>query len=553
MHINKCCNRLTSFIISKLTNEMKKILLFIIVGFNFTILNAQIEKIIPIELGEKWYGAAVNEGDKMPFQEGYSINLNGDTKTNQAAPFILSTQGRYIWSNAPFAFLIKNNQIVLSNYTDSIFLDERGNNLKDAYKGASKKFFPATGKLPDSLLFKSPQYNTWIELIYNQNQKDILKYAHDIIKNGFPAGVLMIDDNWAPYYGKFEFRKDRFPDAKAMILELKSLGFKVMLWVCPFISPDTEESRVLLKEKFVLMNNEGNINSSWAETKTPGLINWWNGYSFVMDFSNPNAVTWYKNQLYKMTEEYGLDGFKFDAGDPEFYPKNTVAFQNISANDHTELWGLFGLEYPLNEYRAMWKRGNEPLVERLRDKLHTWTDLKKLIPHITTAALLGYTFSCPDMIGGGDYSSFLPGSKLDQDLIVRSAQCQTLMPMMQFSVAPWRVLDKNHLEAVKKAVEVRQSFVPLIMRLANKSAESGEPIVSNMEYSFPNQGFETCKDQFMLGENIMVAPMLEKGFQRTVVFPKGKWKSYKGLIIKGPITKEFDVLLNDLLWFEKIK
>jgi len=532
---------------------MKKILLLIIVSFNLATTNAQLEKVIPIELDEKWYGAAVNEGDKMPFPEGYSINLNGDTKTNQAAPLILSTKGRYIWSNAPFAFLIKNNEIILSDYSDSIYIESCGRNLKDAYMTASKRFFPASGKLPDSLLFKSPQYNTWIELIYNQNQKDILKYAHSIIDNGFPAGVLMIDDNWAPYYGKFEFRKDRFPDAKAMIDELKSLGFKVMLWVCPFISPDTEESRELLNGKLVLMNNDGNVNKSWAEAKTPAIINWWNGYSFVLDFSNPNAVTWYKNQLHKMTKEYGLDGFKFDAGDPEFYPDNSISYKKTSANEHTELWGSFGLEYPLNEYRAMWKRGNEPLVERLRDKFHTWSDLKKLIPHITTAALLGYSFSCPDMIGGGDYSSFVSGSKLDQDLIVRSAQCQALMPMMQFSVAPWRVLDTEHLEAVKKTVKVRQSFVPLIMRLAKISAKTGEPIVSNMEYSFPNQGFETCKDQFMLGENFMVAPMLEKGFKRNVVFPKGKWKTNKGLIIMGPIAKQFDILLDELLWFEKIK
>lgn len=532
---------------------MKKILFLIIVSFYLATTNAQLERIIRIEQGEKWYGAAVNEGDKMPFSEGYSINLNGDTKTNQAAPLILSTNGRYIWSNSPFAFLIKNNEIILSNYSDSIFLESCGKSLKDAYKAATNKFFPASGKLPDSLLFKSPQYNTWIELIYNQNQKDILKYAHDIINNGFPAGVLMIDDNWAPYYGKFEFRKDRFPDAKAMINELKNLGFKVMLWVSPFISPDTEESRELLKEKLVLMNNEGNINMTWAETKTPAMISWWNGYSFVMDFSNPKAVIWYKNQLQKIVKNYGLDGFKFDAGDPEYYPKNSIAYQKISANDHTELWGLFGLEYPLNEYRAMWKRGNQPLVERLRDKLHTWSDLKKLVPDITTAALLGYPFSCPDMIGGGDYSSFISGKTLDQDLIVRSAQCQALMPMMQFSVAPWRVLDNDHLEAVKKAVKVRQFFVPKIMKLAKISAETGDPIVNNMEYSFPHQGFENCKDQFMLGESLMVAPMVEMGFKRNVFFPKGMWQSYKGLIIKGPVTKQFDVPLDDLLWFKKIK
>ena len=532
--------------------QIKKIMLFIIVSMYVVVLNAQPVKKIPIEQGEKWYGGAVNEGEKMPFAKDYIINLNGDTKTNQAAPLFLSTKGRSIWSNSPFAFEIKNNEITLSEFSDSLHVEKYGNNLKEAYLAASKRYFPAMGKLPDSLLFKSPQYNTWIELIYNQNQKDILKYAHDIIDNGFPAGVLMIDDNWAPYYGKFEFRKDRFPDARAMMNELHSLGFKVMLWVCPFISPDTEESRDLLKRKLVLMSNDGHMNMKWSDAKNPSIVNWWNGYSLVMDFSNPEAVAWYKHQLEYMAKEYGLDGFKFDAGDPEFYSNNALAFKPISANEHCELWGLFGLDYPLNEFRAMWKRGNEPLVERLRDKLHTWEDLGKLIPHITTSAMLGYAFSCPDMIGGGEYSSFISGGKLDQDLIVRSAQCQALMPMMQFSVAPWRVLDKDHLLAVKKAVEIRQTFVPEIMRLARISAQTGAPIVNNMEYSFPDQGFGNCKDQFMLGEDIMVCPMIEKGLKRDVVFPKGKWESNNGVIIKGPEYKQFDVSIDELLWFKKL-
>jgi alpha-glucosidase len=514
---------------------------------------AQSEKRIKILPDEKWYGAAVNEGDKMPFKEGYSINLNGDTKGNQASPLILSTKGRYIWSNSPFAFSISNHEIVLSEYHDSIFVESGSGNLKEAYLKASERFFPPSQKLPDRLLFERPQYNTWIELIYDQNQKDILKYAHDIIDNGFPPGVLMIDDNWAPYYGKFSFRKDRFPDAKAMIDELHALGFRVMLWVCPFISPDSEVSRDLLGKKIVLMSNDGNAQKIWSEASNPSIINWWNGYSFVLDFSNPQAVEWFKSQLNIMVSEYGLDGFKFDAGDPEYYPETSVPYKNISANEQTRLWGSLGLVYPLNEYRAMWQRGNEPIVERLRDKFHTWNDLKKLIPHITTASLLGYTFSCPDMIGGGDYSSFIAGAALDQELIVRSAQCHALMPMMQFSVAPWRVLDKEHLEAVKKAVTLRQTFVPEIIRLAEISAKTGEPIVSNLEYNFPGQGFEDCRDQFMLGENILVAPMLDKGNTREVSFPKGKWKDKNGTIIKGPVKEQFDVALDELLWFKKVR
>lgn len=504
--------------------------------------------------GEQWYGAAVNEGHKMPFEEGYEANLYANVFGNQAAPVLLSTKGRYIWSDQPFTFNIENGQLVISNNTAPIVSAKGGNTLKEAYIAASQKFFPAKGTMPDPLLFTSPQYNTWIELIYNQNQEDILKYAHGIINNGFPPGVLMIDDNWAPYYGRFEFRKDRFPDPKAMMDELHSLGFKVMIWVCPFIRPDSEEARFLMKNKWVVMDNGGDKNMKWENASKPSIVQWWNGFSMVMDFTNTEAVNWFQQQLDKLVDEYGVDGFKLDAGDPEFYTGNALTFKPATPNDHTELWGLFGLKYPLNEYRAMWKMGGEPLAERLRDKYHKWEDLQTLIPHITVAGLLGYAFTCPDMIGGGDFSSFVDVdySKLDQELIVRSTQVHALMPMMQFSVAPWRVLDAEHLEAVKKAVSLRQQYVPEIMKLAERAAKTGEPIVTNMEYAFPGQGFESCKDQFMLGDRIMVAPMVQKGVSRTVKLPAGNWLDNNNKKIKGKKTITINVPLDELPYFRLV-
>lgn len=504
--------------------------------------------------GEKWYGAAVNEGYEMPFKEGYSLDLNNDVRGNQAAPLLLSNKGRYIWCNEPFAFSITGNEIIVKN-GKGIVVNKPGNTLADAFGGASKEFFPASGKMPHELLFTSPQYNTWIELIYNQNQQDILKYAHDIIRNGFAPGVLMIDDNWAPYYGRFEFRKDRFSDAKDMIDELHRLGFKVMLWVCPFIRPDSEDARFLMKNRWVLMDNEGNQDLLWSQSVKPAIVQWWNGFSMVMDFTNADAMKWYQEQLDNMAKYYGIDGFKFDAGDPDYYPARALSFKKISANQQTELWGSFGLKYPLNEYRAMWKRGGEPLAERLRDKSHTWEDLKKLIPGVTTAGLLGYPFVCPDMIGGGDYSSFLDvdAKQLDQDLVVRSAQCHALMPMMQFSVAPWRILDKDHLDAVKKAVDLRKKYTPMIMQLVKQSALSGVPVVRHMEYAFPNDGFESCIDQFMLGSDIMVAPVLSKNNTRTVLLPRGMWMDQNNKMLKGPIKLNITASLDELPYYRRIK
>lgn len=532
---------------------MKKRILFILLSIGMLPAYSQKERVYRIESGEKWYGALVNDGERMPYRSGDFIDLNGDTKGNQGAPLLLSSKGHFIWSENPFSFELTDTAIIISHYSSDILYVKGGGTLRDAYIAASGKFFPPEGGIPDTLMFARPQYNTWIELVYNQNQKDIIRYANDIVKNGFPPGVLMIDDNWAPYYGRFEFRKDRFVDAKKMIDYLHELGFKVMVWVCPFVSPDTEEFRYLLDKKLVLMDNEGNPGMKWASSKTPLIVHWWNGYSSVMDFSNPDAVNWYQSQLDTMTKKYGVDGFKFDAGDAEFYTENALPYTPVNSNQQSTLWGNLGLKYPLNEYRAMWKNGGKPLGERLRDKLHTWEDLRKLIPDITVAGLLGYAYTCPDMIGGGDFISFEDGAKLDQDLIVRSAQCQALMPMMQFSVAPWRVLDQVHLDAVKKAVATRMKFVSQILTLARESAQTGEPIVRNMEYGFPDQGFEECKDQFMLGENILVAPMLHKGTKRSISFPKGEWKTQTGKIITGPAVREFDVPLSTLLYFERIK
>ena len=507
---------------------------------------------IAIRNGEKWFGGAVNEAHYMPFKDGYSYDMYADTRGNQAAPLLVSTKGRFIWSEEPFKFTIKNNRLVITNAKAALTIDSAGTNLREAFKNAAKHFFPAKNKLPDTLLFSKPQYNTWIELVYNQNQKDILSYARAVIDNGFPPGVIMIDDNWADYYGRFDFRADRFSNAAAMVDTLHQLGFKVMLWVCPFISPDTEVFRELLDQKLLLMAAAEN-HGSQKNTDKVSVIEWWNGHSAVLDLTNPAALKWYQGRLDHMVKTYHLDGFKFDAGDAEFYPPDAVSYKPSTPNDQSRLWGEIGLKYPLNEYRAMWKMGGEPLVQRLRDKKHNWEDLQTLIPHLTTAGLLGYQFTCPDMIGGGEYGSFIGRDKLDEQLVVRSAQCSALMPMMQFSVAPWRVLSGQNLQAVKKAVATRAKYTPYIMQLAKQAAATGEPIARSMEYQYPNQGFADVKGQFMLGSKYLVAPVVEKGSTKTVLLPKGTWKSDLGQTVKGPQKLQMQVAADRLPVFELIK
>ncbi|KKN02416.1 hypothetical protein LCGC14_1117880, partial [marine sediment metagenome] len=111
---------------------------------------------------------------------------------------------------------------------------------------------------------------------------------------------------------------------------------------------------------------------------------------------------------------------------------------------------------------------------------------------------------------------------------------------------------EEHMAAIKKAVQLRGEFVPVILDLAKQAAQTGEPIIRNMEYEFPKQGFELIRDQFMLGNTILVAPVLTEKGKRSVVLPKGKWKNLDGKTIRGNREIELEVKLDELPYFVKM-
>ena len=482
----------------------------------------------------------------MPFgTKPFALDLAGNDLGNQAVPLLISQRGGYVWSEDPFKFEFQDGRLVLSPRGGQVKSGNAGTTLKEAYQYVSKTFFPPSGKTPDALMFTAPQYNTWIELQYNQNEADVLKYAQGILANGFPPGVLMIDDNWQEDYGIWEFSPRRFSNPKKMMTQLHRMGFKVMLWVVPFVSPDSAVYRELASKGLFLQEKD---------QARPAMIRWWNGVSALLDFSNPEAMQWFRNRLQHLVDDCGVDGFKFDAGDAEFYTGNIIAHRAISPNAHTELFARLGLAFPLNEFRACWKMGGQPLAQRLRDKRHQWEDLQLLVPGILAQGLMGCSFVCPDMIGGGELGSFENLQTIDQELVVRAAQCHALMPMMQFSVAPWRVLDASHLALCRDMAVLHRKMGAEILALAQESARTGEPIARHMEYSFPGRGWSEINDQFMLGDDILVAPVLQKGAtNRFIQFPVGNWKADDGSLVNGPCHMQVSAPLNRFPWYRRTK
>ncbi|MBF0647931.1 hypothetical protein IR083_03755 [Dysgonomonas sp. GY75] len=209
---------------------MRKIILLLIISIFITDLFGQkvYETKIPFEQGEYWWGGVVAYGPQMPYlQPVKEFDLALQNSNNQVVPFFLSNKGRYIWNENPFRFEIGYNVLDIRSDSEQTSVQQAGSTLRDAYLAAVKQYFPPSGILPDELFFSMPQYNTWIELMYNQNQEDIMNYARSVVDNGFPKGVLMIDDNWQKYYGNFDFRPEKFANPKGMIKKLHEMGFKV--------------------------------------------------------------------------------------------------------------------------------------------------------------------------------------------------------------------------------------------------------------------------------------------------------------------------------------
>ena len=469
--------------------------------------------------GEHWWGGATALGRRMPYAPDVELyDLGRQNDNNQVVPLLLSSKGRYVYSPYPFRYSFRDGDLQLESDYAPLTVVQAGTTLKDAYLAASAAHFPPTGEIPEELFFSKPQYNTWIELMYDQNQADVEDYARQIMDNGFPTGILMIDDNWQNHYGNFDFKPEKFPDPKGMVDRLHTWGFKVMLWVCPYVTADSPEAR-FLEEKGFLVKDRG--------TGAPAILRWWNGSSACIDLTNPDAFDYLKGQLRQTQEKYGVDGFKFDAGDVMYMCGEDLQFFDPSVNAavFSQKWAEMGLHFPYNEFRASFGMGGRPLVQRLGDKPYSWEAVSSLIPEMLAAGLLGHAYTCPDMIGGGAYTTFLNLDKgdFDQELICR------------------------------KFARFHESMGDYLLETARQSARTGEPMVRHLEYEFPGEGFADCKDQFMIGDRYLVAPMVQKGNSRSVRLPKGRWRDDQGKVHKGGKTIRIDVPIERLPYFERIQ
>ncbi len=448
-------------------------------------------------------------------------------------------------------------------------------------------------KTPPLELMGAPIWTTWARYKDKIDQETVMLFAHEIKDNGYPYHVMEIDDRWQSHYGDLEFDPERFSDPKNMIRDLHEMGFKVTVWVIPFFHPNSKFGQDGVHAGYFAKDGSG----------TPLLVNWWQGKGYLLDVTNPKALAWFKGNLDRFKDEMGLDGYKFDAGEGKYADAEAVFNQPLdSKNEYTHRYVKWISEnYGFCEVRSGWNNQTSPVFFRLWDIWSTWgydNGLRSIIPSILSMSLAGYPFVFPDMIGGNAYftfprnrflnwilqrivvpilerkvksqsdypedetlgladvPSFLEKSTLfgypTPELMIRWAQANVFLEVMQFSLAPWDFGEACN-DICRQAAELHLDFVPTLQKFARQAVETGEPIIRPVFWLAPtDEDALICDDQFLVGDELLVAPVLyPKQISREIYFPPGTWKDHwSGELITGPtIVEDYPAPLEKLPFF----
>lgn len=163
-------------------------------------------------------GAFIYIDDKIPLF--IDQNVNGDKLCFKAE------------NKLPYN--VRNERVELSYHIGI------GKNPKEAHMKAVESFLKKPTGIPDRRMVEQPIWSTWARYKRDVNESIVEEFAKQINDNGFENSQMEIDDDWEVCYGALEFRQSKFKNIKSFTDSLKQLGFRVTLWVHPFINKDCE-------------------------------------------------------------------------------------------------------------------------------------------------------------------------------------------------------------------------------------------------------------------------------------------------------------------------
>ncbi|XP_065225168.1 myogenesis-regulating glycosidase-like [Planococcus citri] len=512
------------------------------------------------------YGGAEKRTQSWPIESStYSAFPFVSSKVEDQAvlePFWLFSDGSYLFIDKQTPLFISINKsantfTIIAENKDPYFKKNQTvlkyricklPDMKAAYLHAVNNVIQRPHVILDVDTIRKPIWSTWAAYKTNISEIVVKNFVDEILKRDFPISHVEIDDKWETCYGSLTVNKTRFPDLKKFTADLKKRKVKTTIWVHPFINVDCQP-----------FHDDAKKNDYFVKNDAGTTVKWWNGKGGYIDFTNPDAYEWFRKRLETLKNSTGIDAFKFDAGESDWAPDSPVFktpdsdYPDSSLKNYIKLASSFG---NMVEVRVGKGTQQYPVFVRMMDRDSTWDQsagLLSLIPTLLQMNIIGYPFVLPDMIGGNEYDSEVP----DQELFIRWLQINVFMPTLQFSIPPWNYGNKT-CEIALKMLKIHNSFSNLILQSMKQFVKKGIPVNPPLWWIDPNDNVTyTIDSEFMLGEEVLVAPVLTKGAKsRDIYLPKGIWQDgnhKKEKKINGPKwLRSYKADLDTLPYFIKV-
>jgi alpha-glucosidase len=378
------------------------------------------------------------------------------------------------------------------------------------------------------------------------NEKLTREIAEGYRKRGIPCDIIYQDIGWTEYLQDFNWKRANYTDPKGMLADLHKMGFHVIVSQDPVVS---QSNKVQWHEADSL----GYFAKDVRTGKSYDMPWPWGGNCGVVDFTLPAVADWWGQYQQKSISD-GVDGFWTDMGEPawsnEDQPERLL--MRHYAGTHAEIHNVYGLNWNKVVKEQFEKRnpGLRPFqmtrstfagAQRYTfgwtgdsgngdDVLQGWQQMANQIPVLLSDGLGVMPFTTCDISG---YCGDIHDYPAMAELYTRWVQMGAFTPLSRIhhegnnAVEPW-LFGEEAEKNVRKAIELKYTLLPYIYTFAREAHDTGLPIMRAMMLEYPSDA-ETysCDEQFMLGDQLLVAPVVKKGaVSRNLYLPEGKWINY---------------------------
>ena len=503
---------------------------------------ARLEQRFRAYKGERLYGLGQHTHGRLD-QKGLVLDLvqrNGEV----SIPFLVSSRGYGLLWNMPAVGRVELADNGTRWVADSARQVDYWVTAGATPAAVLSNYADATGHAP-----MLPEWASgfWQSKLRYRTQRELLEVAREHRRRGLPMSVIVADFFHWTRLGDWRFDPEDWPDPDAMIRELDGMGIKLMVSVWPSLST-LSENYPTMRDRGLLVGTEHGVavHAPWHDKgfAAPSPVAFY-------DATNPAARQFVWEKLKRNYYDKGVRVWWLDGCEPEIQPGHHHNLQ-FHSGAGAEVSTMYPMHVAQAVYDGMLAENDDEVISLCRsawagsqrygaavwsgDIGATWESLRAQVRAGLNMAMSGIPWWTTDIGGfhGGE-----PDSPDYRELIVRWFQYGSFCPLFRLhgvrepkmpfgpdmTGGPnevWSYGDEA-LDLIHLTLAARERLRPYLMDQMRTAHERGIPPMRPLFVDFPDDDAAwTVEDQFLLGPDLLVAPILRPGARsRPVYLPVG--------------------------------